>query len=462
MNKLKTNVFYHGDCLFVMKHDIPTESIDLIYLDPPFFTGRVQKGKWEPGDMQISYDDSKKFWSNKEIQENAPNWLKEFALRDPKSHWHPFARYLYYMYERLQECKNVLKSDGSIYLHCDWRASHYLRIIMDEIFGYKNFKNDISWLRTSDVGYYKSNANFFAHNQDNILFYTKTNNYFFNNTLKPFSKEHKIKFNQNDNDGKGYYYWENLSFDSEKGIETIRKPKDELKQRKSGKWSYKRYLLSLKGNGTNYHDIWVDICRVKKPLYPTQKPETLLERIIKASSEPEDIILDPFCGCGTTIIEAHKLGRRWIGIDSNGQAIVVIKQRISKMGLTQGNLDLKVEHPSFEISHETLMKMNGKEFERWVNRICNAKSPVNDSGVDGIMVDGTPIQTKTYKVSYDIVGRLLGDAEAHPEVPKPLKKIRVVSREGFDESAWQRAEWIKHNKEVEVELKTPEDLIKIK
>ena len=196
--------------------------------------------------------------------------------------------------------------------------------------------------------------------------------------------------------------------------------------------------------------------------YPTQKPEKLLERIIKASSNEGDIVLDPFCGCGTTIVVAHKLNRRWIGIDINEVSIEVIKLRIDKMGLTQGKLEFKVEKPVFWISHEEIMKMTGKQFENWVNKICNAKEPSYDRGVDGIMEDGTPIQTKTNKVGYDIVGKLLVDARAHSEVPKPVKKIRVVSREGFDESAWERKSWIELNEGVKVELLTPKDLLKLK
>lgn len=119
------NKFYHGDCLFVMNHDIAPESVDLIYLDPPFFTGKVQKGKakWNPGAMEISFEDSRKFWGNADnvrvMREKAPAWLIHIAEAHPD-----FASYLYYMIERLQACHRVLKPTGSIYLHCDWRASH--------------------------------------------------------------------------------------------------------------------------------------------------------------------------------------------------------------------------------------------------------------------------------------------------------------------------------------------------
>jgi len=134
------NAFYHGDCLFVLKHDIAPESIDLIYLDPPFFTGKIQKGQWRPEAMEVSFQDSKKFWKEKGVSVHAPHWLKYIAIQRPD-----FASYIYYMMLRLQACHDVLRKTGSIYLHCDWKASHYLKMIMDEIFGYKNFQNEIIW-----------------------------------------------------------------------------------------------------------------------------------------------------------------------------------------------------------------------------------------------------------------------------------------------------------------------------
>jgi len=420
---METNVFYLGDCLDVMRYDIPAESIDLIYLDPPFFGTGVQKGEidWNPGRMQISYDDSKKFWSEQKIRDNAPEWLKGIARKKPDSHWKPLAKYLYYMMERLEACKRCLKSTGSIYLHCDWRASHYLKMVMDEVFGYDRFQREIIWDLGNASGY-KSLAQNWIRGHDTILFYTKERKRFcFNKEYIPYTKE-----------------------------------------------VLEKYPEKRKRKGLAVTDVWKDILPAQKwgrakfehTGYPTQKPEALLERIIKASSNEGDIVLDPFCGCGTTIVVAHKLNRRFVGIDINEQALRVIKLRLDKMGLTQGKLDFKIKYPSFRISRETLLKMTYNEFEEWVNRICNATKPSYDGGVDGIMEDGTPIQTKTNKVRYNVVGQLLVDAESHSEVPKPVKKIRVVSREGFDESAWEKKAWIELNKGVKVELLTPEDLLK--
>ncbi len=170
------NTFYHGDCLFVMNHDIEPNSVDLIYLDPPFFTGKIQKGKWHPEAMEVSYEDSKKFWSEKTnvMRERAPEWLKYIAIKRAD-----FASYLYYMMERLQFCHKVLSPKGSIYLHCDWRASHYLKMIMDEIFDSSHYINEIIW-------YYSQGGksqHHFGRKHDNILYYSKGKEYTFNRSI---------------------------------------------------------------------------------------------------------------------------------------------------------------------------------------------------------------------------------------------------------------------------------------
>ena len=185
----RVNTFYHGDCLFVMNHDIEAESIDLIYLDPPFFTGKIQKGKdkWHPEAMEISFEDSKAYWSQHldAMRQRAPGWLNEIGGSQPE-----FASYLYYMLERLELCKRVLRPTGSIYLHCDWKASHYLKIVLDAIFDPTNFRNELIWKRT------------FAHNDahkcgaihDTILFYSKTSDYLWNRIKVPLSDEYKEWF----------------------------------------------------------------------------------------------------------------------------------------------------------------------------------------------------------------------------------------------------------------------------
>lgn len=417
---MKTNVFYHGDCLFVMKHDIPDESIDLIYLDPPFFTGKVQKGEWKPGDMQLSYDDSKKFWSNKQITENAPKWLKDIATREPKSHWHPFARYLFYMMERLQECHRTLKHTGSIYLHCDWKASHYLKMMMDEIFTYDNFRNEIIW-RMGHVSGFKTQKNGWIRNHDTLLYYVKTKNFLFNKEYIKYTKEHPGRI-ESQRKLKGIPVedtWNCSSLDKMNSFQNMSNSKEYIG-------------------------------------YPTQKPNSLLERIINASSNENQIILDPFCGCGTTIVKAHELNRRWIGIDINDFAFKVISERCSQLKLSNPIVPTIIER-----TLPNILEMNPQDFEKWVNEFYNATKPSPDRGVDGITKDGIPIQTKTYIAGYNIVSQFLTDAKYHPNVPKPLKVIRIVSQKGFDDSAIQQADNIKEGEGIKVELIEPKDMLKV-
>ena len=259
------NTFYHGDCLFILRHDIATESIDLIYLDPPFYTGKIQKGVWHPDAMEVSYEDSKRFWSEKAdvMREKAPKWLRHIAIQRPD-----FASYLYYMMERLQVCHKVLKGVGSIYLHCDWRASHYLKMIMDEVFGDDNFQNEIVWsYRTG--GATKTR---WGRKHDIILYYGKGSRRTFNLIKEKSFQSHK-------------YGYKNVPYyiDEETGQQY--------------RYALPRDVWELTmGTGTS-----------ERVGYPTQKPEGLLERIIKASSNEGDVVLDPFCGCGTTVIVASKL-----------------------------------------------------------------------------------------------------------------------------------------------------------
>jgi len=418
---MNMNTFYHGDCLFVLRHDIPPESIDLIYLDPPFFTGKIQKGKWQPGAMEVSFEDSKRFWKEKGISIYAPEWMKHIAVKRPD-----FASYLYYMMERLQACHKVLKRTGSIYLHCDWRASHYLKMVMDELFGYDNCINEIVWsYKTGGVG-----KRWFAKKHDTLLFYAKSNKYTFNPQKDKSS------------------------------VPTLPEP-----HTPSGK-----RLGILKDEGGKYRyvvarDVWeIDALFRNKPEcvgYPTQKPEALLERIIKASSNESDLVLDPLCGCGTTAIVASKLNRQFIGIDidtserKQGElptAFTVIKNRSHE-------LFAQARYISRDLSE--VLEMNPKQFEDWVNEFYKAIKPSPDKGVDGITVDGIPIQVKTFLTSYKVLSQLITDAKYHPNTVKPVKKVIVVSQTGFDDGARQRKFEIETTEGIEVRLTTPEEMLKV-
>ncbi|MBC8276197.1 MAG: restriction endonuclease [Chloroflexi bacterium] len=424
---LEQNTFYHGDCLFVLKHDIPPESIDLIYLDPPFFTGKIQKGKWKPGAMEISFDDSKRFWKEKGVATHAPDWLKHIA-----SNRSDFASYLYYIMERLQACHWVLKKTGSIYLHCDWRASHYLKMVMDEIFGHRNFINEITWHYTSGG----ASKNQFSRKHDTIFWYGKGKAHTFN------TDEMRVP----------YKFQHTKIYEDQDGIYMI--------EPQTGR---RRYYHE---KGKVRDDVW-DINFVgphsgERVGYPTQKPDDLLERIIKASSNEGDIALDPFCGCGTTVIVAGRLNRRWIGIDidtSNRKkgelptAFTVIKNRAYE-------LFQQSRYVSRDLNE--VLEMSPSDFEKWVNEFYKATKPHPDKGVDGITTEGIPIQVKTFRIGYDVLSQFVTDAKYHPHITtKSIQKVIVVSQTGFDDKARQRKFEIKDAENIEVDLVTPEEMLKI-
>lgn len=443
---LGANTFYHGDCLFVLTHDIPAESVDLIYLDPPFFTGKVQKGKWQPGAMEVSFEDSKRFWKDKGISEIAPEWMKHIAIKRPD-----FASYLYYMMGRLQACHKALKKTGSIYLHCDYRASHYLKMVMDEIFDADDFVDEIVWCY-EDIG--GRAVDYFKRKHDTILFYQKTNERFFCIQYKPLS-ESTIKRYQKYFDSRGQITYRRLLETNPGVFKKLKGVPDDLDQ----------VWLDI-NKGQPFGDWWADISAIRRGFresagFPTQKPEALLERIIKASSKEGDLVLDPFCGCGTAVIVASKLNRRFIGIDidtsdrKKGElptAFQVIKNRSHELF----NQSRYVSRDLKEV-----LEMNAKEFEDWVNEFYSATKPLPDIGVDGITNDGIPIQTKTGQVDYGIVSQFLSDAQLHPKVPQPVKKMMMVSQAGFDDSARKRAFEIKAKFGIEIQLKEPKELLEI-
>lgn len=290
---MDSNILYCDDCLDILKEYILDSSIDLIYLDPPFNTGKdfgmgfIDKWKWNRESVRTVIEMIKHETSPKLIQ--LLNCLMTILDRDS------LAAYLVMITPRLLELYRILKPTGSIYLHCDSKASHYLKLILDQIFGGEFFKNEIVWCYTAGG----RSSKLFGRKHDTILFYSKSKDYIFN-----------------DND--------------------IRLPYSQktLANRKPGlKGSYHTSGKELNERGKIPEDYWyiaVATKSLKENLkYPTQKPEALLERIIKASSNEGDIILDPFCGCGTTLAVAKKLNRKWIGIDNNPIAIEISEKRLN-------------------------------------------------------------------------------------------------------------------------------------
>lgn len=354
---METNKIYCGDNLQIMR-ELPENSVDLIYLDPPFFSGRNYEVIW--GDKA-------------EVRSFEDRWGGEIT------------HYTNWMVKRLIEMHRILKPTGSIYLHCDWHASHYLKVEMDKIFGYNNFRNEIVWCYTQG-GRPKDK---FANKHDIIFLYGKTKNVVFNsdNIKIPYeltSEKSSSSFTKIDENGKRY----KEIYGSDK------------------KKKYKYFF----DDGKTPYDWWTDIHQMTGRTassgneslgYPTQKPEALLERIIKASSNEGDIVLDPFCGCGTSTAVAMKLNRKFIGIDISTKSVDVISSRLKKINIDYRlNINIKVEGLPTKI--EDLKKMKHWEFQQWVCDKMIAKNtspnPQQHSGIDG-GVDGI-IQSTLFTGKY--------------------------------------------------------------
>ena len=365
---IKTDVVYNGDNLETMRDaaKFPDESVDLIYLDPPFFSNRKYEKIWGDANETRSFDDR---WEG------------------------GIEHYIGWMEERLVEMHRILKSTGSIYLHCDHHAMFQLKVVMDKIFNPNNFKTCITWRRCLPKG----NANGFANNSDYILYYTKGNKCTFNIQYHEYSKKTLAMYKYNDNDDKGYYclvainapggngYKYNLGQGEICPDSGYRWTEETMRQkiadgrvviRKNKVPRQKRYLSESKG--VPYDNIWTDIENVKNPLYPTEKPVKLLERIIRSSSNEGDIVFDAFAGCSTTLFVANQEKRKYIGIDISSIACDVIATRL-KIPIWQ------IE--GMPMTTEELANIEPHEFQQWVCTRMEAKNtspdPEKGSGPDG-------------------------------------------------------------------------------
>jgi len=315
--------------------------------------------------------------------------------------------YLAMMAPRLLEMKRVLKDTGSIYLHCDPTASHYLKLLMDAVFGAENFRNEIIWRRGRV--FFHTRTSQFPRNHDTILFYTKSEKNFFEPQLKPYKPSTLKMYHYDDHDGKGRYRLQEVRTYSK---ETLMKKLAEGEAiEKNGKVYIKQYLSQKTGNVID--TIWEDIESAsylpEKIGYPTQKPEALLERIIKASSKEGDVVLDPFCGCGTTVAVAQRLNRKWIGIDITYLAIDIIEKRLQKSGLQEGKDFIIDGAPADEFSAEKLAETNPFQFQYWaISRIPGGvpnERKTGDKGIDGfIYFTDTSKPNKTGKAIISVKG----------------------------------------------------------
>ncbi len=442
------NKLYYGDNLAILREYVPDESVDLIYLDPPFNSNRnyniiFKDESGQSSDAQIvAFEDT---WHWGPSTESAYGYLTNTAqhggrVADNVSILldslvsglgkNQLTAYLVEMSVRLIELHRVLTPTGSLYLHCDPSASHYLKILMDAILGPENFRSEIVWKRTSA----HAGSKRWGPVHDTILFYTKTNRFVWNTVLLDYSEEYiqrfyrysdeKGRFRVGDLTGAGTRSGE--SGQPWRGVDptdvgrhwaTPNKALAALFGKAAASWTVQRKLDALDEAGLiywpprgrvpgfkRYYDDTagvpiIDVVTDINPLsaqsaerlgYPTQKPEALLERIIQASSNAGDTVLDPFCGCGTALVAAQKLGRQWIGIDIAYLAIPVIRTRLRDT--FEDDIDFEIINRPTEVAGARQMVTTPKgraDFQWWAIDLIGA-TPVGgvkkmgaDRGIDG-------------------------------------------------------------------------------
>jgi len=410
------NQLYLGDCLDVLRKYIKDESVDLIYIDPPFNSKRNYNIFFDDKEIQtqrVAFEDT---WSYKsvgasllELQtvKNEPlhTLLNAYKLVAPQ-----VFPYLVMMTLRILELHRVLKETGSFYLHCDPTASHYLKTICDAVFGVKNFKNEIVWIRSTDTGSSKAISKKFPANTDTILFYTKSDFFTFNSSYTDYSEEYLSRFKYEDADGK--YRWQCLKTYSKEKFDLLNN-NGRIRIGKNAKNpEYKQYIWELKG--VLLSNAWIDINQInpaaKERLgYPTQKPRTLLERIIKASSNENDVVLDGFCGCGTTLDAAEYLKRKWIGIDISPIAIGLMKLRLQDSYKTDLSKFTIRGVPKDKESAIELWVKNPFAFQDWWIMEFEVFSSTfgkkgADQGVDGLGMYLIPTVEQPIKAAFQVKG----------------------------------------------------------
>jgi len=440
------NQLYCGDCLVVLDM-VPDSSIDLIYIDPPFYSQRVYETIWGEEAERFAFEDR---WSG------------------------GINHYVNYLVSRIKKMHAKLKDAGSFYIHLDWHISHYMKVELDKLFGYGNLQNEIIWQRTSA----HSDAKRFGHIHDTLFFYSKSGTFTWNPLFGPHSPEYVQKFYRFNDAVRGQYRLDhiirsqsmgprpNLSYEYKRfrpqwgwrvNREKLKKldADGRIEWSKTGRPYLRRYLNEMKG--TALTSMWTDIVPVqahaKERLgYPTQKPLALLERIVTASSNRGDLVMDAYCGCGTTLAAAQKLGRRWIGVDISQSAIRVVEQRLRKLGATNYEVHGLVK------SIKELRALDPFEFQNWaINAVYGQHSPrkIADMGIDGFtFMERHPIQVK----QMDHVGRPVIDAFAGA-LQREKEKRGMVIAFGFTSGAIDEVARLEREDKVRIELVKCSDLV---
>jgi len=430
------NTLYYGDNLDILQRYIKDESVDLVYLDPPFNSNAnynvlfAQKDGAQSSAQIQAFEDTWQWDQNaiqtytREVEKGGPvaDALRAFNLILGDSN---MMAYLTMMAPRLQELRRVLKPTGSLYLHCDPTASHYLKVLLDMVFGAENFRNEISWKRQGA----HSDSRGYGSVHDTILFYVKSINFIWNDIFQEYDQNYVDQYYRySDSDGRkwmsgdlgaaglsggGYdYVWNGVLRTWRCPIETMQKldAESRLYYTKNGIPRIKRYLDESKGLPAQ--DLWPDIQSLRswhaeRMGYPTQKPLALLERIINASSNPGDVVLDPFCGCGTAIAAAQKLGRNWIGIDITHLAIGLIKRRMEDAFGDALKYEV-IGEPTTVDDARTLAEQDKYQFQWWALGLVGARPADQkkgaDHGIDGRLYFHDDNSGKTKQVILSVKG----------------------------------------------------------
>ncbi|OHC74904.1 MAG: DNA methylase [Rhodospirillales bacterium RIFCSPLOWO2_12_FULL_58_28] len=416
-----TNALYYGDNLKVLRESIADESIDLVYLDPPFnsqadYNVLFKSHSGKAADAQIeAFKDTWAWGDEAELAYSevlaSPNTQAAEMLSAMRSFLgeNNMMAYLAMMTVRLLELRRVLKSTGSLYLHCDPTAGHYLKILLDAVFGKENFRNEVIWQRTNAHNF-KSKQ--FHRVHDTIFYYTKSDRYYYRQPFRAFSQQQLDRYEEDPETGRLFTGqdltiiggdltpWRGTVPTTPRGWGLSLAEREKLwntgliLKRKDGspRLDGRKVWLDEK-EGTPVSDMWTDVHRIANTSserlgYPTQKPVALLERILRASSNEGDVVLDPFCGCGTTVHAAQKMGRSWIGIDITHLAISLIERRL-KDAFPGIEFDVHGT-PKDLASAQDLARRDKYQFQWWAVSLVDArpyagKKKGADGGIDGIL-----------------------------------------------------------------------------
>jgi len=504
------NVLYYGDNLDVLRRYIRDETVDLVYLDPPFNSNQDYNVLFAAKDgteaaAQIQAFEDTWHWDEAAAREYEEVVEKGGKVSEVLQAFRLFLgtndmlAYLTMMAPRLVELHRALKSTGSLYLHCDPTASHYLKLLLDAVFGPEHFRNEITWKRTSA----HSGAQGWGPVHDTLLFYSRSDDYTWNDVYQTYDEAYlSVKYRYED--ARGRYRLSDLTANgtrtgssgepwrgfnpTEQGrhwgvpkglVEGLVEPdkaagmttqqKLDLLDNagliyltphgrggKAGIPQYKRYL----GAGTPIQDVIADISPINSQAqerlgYPTQKPEALLERIIEASSNPGDLILDPFCGCGTTIASAQKLGRRWVGIDLTHLSISLIKSRLQTAFVGEAKYTVLGEPTTVEDA-KVLAGSDPYQFQWWALGLVGARGTQQkkgaDQGIDGrlyfhlgdnktrqliISVKAGKVQVSHVRDLLGVIGREKAEIGVLLSFEEPTRPMREeAASAGFFESPW--------------------------